>query len=105
MADDDAIEYDDDRVCKVYDKEDFFTVFVQLMLAAFALFSLWFKRQRESPKRTFRTWFLDVAKQGVGAIYAHVLNMVRHGRGSVTLYSISTVLILFLSKGDCLYHH
>ena len=79
-------EYEDDnvkevanqvvKVCKVYDSEDFFTVFVQLLLAFFALMSLWFKRQNEQPKRKFRTWFLDVSKQGVGACYAHVLNMV-----------------------------
>ena len=65
------------KVCKVYDSEDFFTVFVQLLLAFFALMSLWFKRQSETPRRKFRTWFLDVSKQGVGACYAHVLNMVR----------------------------
>lgn len=64
------------KVCKVYDSEDFFTVFVQLLLAFFALMSLWFKRQNEIPKRKFRTWFLDVSKQGVGACYAHVLNMI-----------------------------
>mmetsp|Transcript_24051 Transcript_24051/g.56754 ORF Transcript_24051/g.56754 Transcript_24051/m.56754 type:complete len:294 (+) Transcript_24051:175-1056(+) len=78
--------YDDDnanevakevvKVCKVYDSEDFFTVFVQILLAFFALMSLWFKRQKEQPRRKFRTWFLDVSKQGVGACYAHVLNMI-----------------------------
>jgi hypothetical protein len=83
MADDDAVYYDDDfvedtleDVCKVYDSDDFFTVAVQLVLAAAALISLWFKRQYERPKRTFRTWFLDVSKQGIGACYAHVCNMV-----------------------------
>ena len=84
---DDAYEYVDDdsmdvsqqveKVCKVYDSEDFFTVFVQILLAFFALMSLWFKRQSERPRRKFRTWFLDVSKQGVGACYAHVMNMVR----------------------------
>mmetsp|Transcript_32027 Transcript_32027/g.53577 ORF Transcript_32027/g.53577 Transcript_32027/m.53577 type:complete len:291 (+) Transcript_32027:203-1075(+) len=88
MADDDAGQYaflDDDssqiaeqveKVCKVYDAEDFFTVFVQLLLAFLALMSLWFKRQSERPKRKFKTWFLDVSKQGLGACYAHVLNMI-----------------------------
>lgn len=87
IADDDYFHnYSDDnvkevanqvgKVCKVYDSEDFFTVFVQLLLAFFALMSLWFKRQTERPKRKFRTWFLDVSKQGVGACYAHVLNMI-----------------------------
>jgi hypothetical protein len=82
MADDDAVYADDyvedqlEEVCKVYDSDDFFTVAVQLVLAAAALISLWFKRQYERPKRTFRTWFLDVSKQGIGACYAHVCNMV-----------------------------
>lgn len=65
------------QVCKVYDHQDFFTILVQMMLAAFALLSLWFKRLTEKPRRKFRTWFLDVTKQGVGACYAHVMNMVR----------------------------
>lgn len=88
MANDNGNQYafvDDDasgaaeqleKVCKVYDSEDFFTVFVQLLLAFFALMSLWFKRQNERPRRKFKTWFLDVSKQGLGAMYAHVLNMV-----------------------------
>jgi hypothetical protein len=75
MADDDYSE----KVCKVYDKDDFFTVFVQLMLAAFALGSLWFKRMYEQPKRKFLTWFYDVSKQGFGACYAHILNMIIAG--------------------------
>ena len=74
MADDDTNA--DQPVCKVYDKDDFFTVFVQLMLAVFALGSLWFKRMYEQPRRKFLTWFYDVSKQGFGACYAHVLNMV-----------------------------
>ena len=84
VVDDDLYEYEDSqnateniKFCKVYDSEDFFTVFVQLLLAFFALMSLWFKRQGEEPRRKFRTWVLDVSKQGVGACYAHVLNMVR----------------------------
>ena len=73
---DDAFAEDSAKICKVYDKEDFFTVFVQMLLAAFALFSLWIKRQNEKPRRKFRTWSLDVSKQGIGACYAHVANMV-----------------------------
>lgn len=73
---DDYVEEEAARVCKVYDKEDFFTVFVQMLLALFALLSLWFKRQNERPRRKFRTWFLDISKQGLGACYAHVCNMV-----------------------------
>jgi hypothetical protein len=77
MADDDLnYDYSEEDVCKVYDENDFFTVFVQMMLAFFALLSLWFKREQEIPKRTFRTWFLDISKQALGACYAHVCNMV-----------------------------
>jgi hypothetical protein len=73
MADDDDYQ---EKVCKVYDKDDFFTVLVQIILAIFALGSLWFKRMYEIPRRKFMTWFYDVSKQGFGACYAHVLNMV-----------------------------
>ena len=76
---DDRISYNEEygeKVCKVYDSEDFFTVLVQMLLAVGALLSLWFKRQSEKPRRKFRTWFLDIAKQGLGACYAHVCNMV-----------------------------
>mmetsp|Transcript_15268 Transcript_15268/g.25409 ORF Transcript_15268/g.25409 Transcript_15268/m.25409 type:complete len:286 (-) Transcript_15268:110-967(-) len=65
-----------DEICKIYDNDDFFTVFVQILLALFALASLWIKRMYEKPKRKFKTWFLDISKQGFGACYAHVLNMV-----------------------------
>jgi hypothetical protein len=97
MADDGVYEeevYEEDaqRVCKVYDEDDFFTVLVQLLLAFLALFSLWFKRNSEHPKRTFRTWFLDVSKQGVGACYAHVLNMVCFiSRGIVRWFFLTIV--------------
>ena len=67
----------DNEYCKIYDKNDFFTVLVQIFLALFALCSLWIKRMQEVPRRTFWTWFMDVFKQGLGACYAHVLNMVR----------------------------
>ena len=69
-------DYDDGKYCKVYDWEDFFTTLVQIVLFAFALSSLYLKRLQEVPRRTFRTWFLDVSKQAIGAGYAHVLNMV-----------------------------
>lgn len=64
------------QYCKVYDRNDFFTALVQIALAIGALASLYWKRLREVPRRTFRTWSLDVGKQGIGACYAHVLNMV-----------------------------
>lgn len=63
-------------VCQIYSTEDAFTSFVQAMLAAFALASLWIKRLQEKPQRKFLTWFLDVSKQAFGACYAHVLNMI-----------------------------
>jgi|AntRauTorckE5430_2_1112549.scaffolds.fasta_scaffold04504_2 hypothetical protein len=62
-------------ICKVYDKEDGFTSLVQCLLAVIALGSLYVKRHHEIPKRKFMTWWLDVSKQGIGAVYAHVANM------------------------------
>lgn len=82
MADDDGSNNyngEDQKICKVYDRNDFFTLLVQLVLAFLALASLYIKRLREVPRRTLRTWFLDVTKQAVGACYAHILNMVRFG--------------------------
>lgn len=73
----DNVEEDEQRYCMIYDKTDFFTIFVQMLLAFFALCSLWLKRLNEVPRRTFWTWFMDVFKQGLGACYAHVCNMVR----------------------------
>ena len=78
QSDDDV--YYNASVCRVYDKNDFFTVFVQILLGLFALLSLYIKRLQERPRRTFLTWFLDMSKQGFGAVYAHVLNMVRFFR-------------------------
>lgn len=78
--DDDNFNYDDavdeEQTCKVYDGNDVFTAWVQIFLALFALGSLWFKRMREKPRRKFETWFMDVTKQGLGAVYAHLLNML-----------------------------
>jgi len=123
MADDDAyddqyVEYNDnnannEQVCLVFDAEDSFTSFVQILLAIMALASLYIKRQQEVPRRRFETWFLDVSKQGIGAVYAHVLNMAiakilaNNVRGDRTLddecawyainYIIDTTLGLVLS--------
>lgn len=77
MADDDNYyDANNNEVCLVYSADDGFTSFVQVLLACFALASLYFKRQQEYPRRKFKTWFLDVSKQGIGAVYAHILNMV-----------------------------
>jgi len=62
--------------CKVYDAQDGFTAAVQGLLAALALASLYIKRLSEQPRRKFMVWWLDVSKQGIGATYAHCLNMV-----------------------------
>ena len=74
--DDDFYGYPERRVCQIYSVDDAFTSFVQALLAAFALSSLYIKRLQERPQRKFLTWFLDVSKQGFGACYAHILNMI-----------------------------
>jgi hypothetical protein len=60
MVDDDAPNqggYDDDSyddsICRVYDKNDFFTILVQMMLGLVAILSLYIKRMQETPRRTF----------------------------------------------------
>ena len=86
-----AMEDQGQTYCKVYDTNDWFTVFVQALLCGIAFGSLYLKRLREVPRRKFLTWFLDVSKQGIGAVYAHVLNMiianviVQHVRGNAKL--------------------
>ena len=75
----DSINYNEvyaHKLCKVYDSGDIFTVLVQVMLLVGALLSLGLKRHFERPRRKFRTWLLDVGKQGLAACYAHVCNMV-----------------------------
>jgi uncharacterized membrane protein YhaH (DUF805 family) len=37
--------------------------------------SLIVKRFSETPRRPWLIWFFDVAKQGLGSVYAHFLNM------------------------------
>lgn len=48
---------------------------VQLVLGGVAVSTLVFKRYRERPRRPWRIWFMDVSKQGLGALFAHVLNL------------------------------
>lgn len=74
MDDDDY--YGEKAICKVYDVEDGFTSLVQAILAIAALASLYIKRNHEVPRRKFMTWWLDVSKQGIGAVYAHISNMI-----------------------------
>ena len=77
MAEDQVYDNGEEKYCKIYDRNDFFTFFVQIALAFCCLGALWYKRLTESPRRLFWTWFMDVSKQAAGACYAHVLNMVR----------------------------
>ena len=74
-------EGSESKYCKIYDRNDFFTFLVQIVLAFCCLGALWYKRLTEHPRRTFWTWFMDVSKQAAGACYAHVLNMVRFCAG------------------------
>jgi hypothetical protein len=96
--------YDDggDAYCKIYDRDDFFTTLVQMLLALCCLGALWYKRLTEVPRRTFWTWFMDVTKQGAGACYAHVLNMVRPATGDYSQIIMVPNLLDFVTPlGDC----
>lgn len=60
--------------CKLM--QGLFADIVQLALGAVAVSTLVFKRFRERPRRPWRIWFMDVSKQGLGALFAHVLNLL-----------------------------
>ena len=56
MADDEeyyVVYYEEEasKYCKVYDTDDFYTAFVQILLALIALLSIFFKRQNEVPRQ------------------------------------------------------
>jgi hypothetical protein len=53
-----------------------FADLLQAALGACAIGMLYFKRQRERPKRPFKVWAFDAGKQGIGAGVAHVVNML-----------------------------
>ena len=77
--DDPYITYVDDESrehCEAFSSSNSFPQIIQGCLAAMALASLWWKRKSERPKRHIKTWTLDVAKQGGGAVYAHFLNII-----------------------------
>ncbi|KAI8059541.1 vacuolar membrane protein-domain-containing protein [Gongronella butleri] len=64
---------EDQQGCQLLDS---FAIAVQLLLAAIAFSTLLLKRQREDPRRPFRTWGFDVSKQVVGGVVVHSLNLV-----------------------------
>lgn len=53
-----------------------FAIFVQVMLACFALSALVYKRHREHPPRPWKIWALDTSKQVVGQTIMHTSNLV-----------------------------
>lgn len=55
---------------------DAFSKMIQLILGFIALGTLFIKRELEEPRRSLETWFLDVSKQGFGALLIHVLNII-----------------------------
>lgn len=46
------------------------------MLGILVILSLVYKRQRESPKRPWRIWLFDVAKQLAGQMFVHGVNLL-----------------------------
>lgn len=53
-----------------------FALFVQAMMGILVIASLIYKRQRETPKRKWKIWMLDVSKQMLGQLFVHILNVV-----------------------------
>lgn len=59
-----------------------FALLVQGALGLLALLTLVFKRFRETPKRPWRVWFFDVAKQVTGAVILHLINLMMSELGA-----------------------
>lgn len=62
-----------------------FALLVQGALGVLALLTLVFKRFRESPKRPWRVWFFDVAKQVTGSVILHLINLMMSELGAGNL--------------------
>lgn len=65
------VEVDDD--CKLLGP---FALAVQAIMGVLVIGSLVYKRQRETPKRKWKIWALDVSKQLLGQLFVHMLNVV-----------------------------
>lgn len=50
--------------------------YVQGLLGILSFATLVVKRQMECPKRSWMIWSLDASKQAIGALFAHLMNMV-----------------------------
>jgi len=62
-----------------------FALLVQGALGVLALLTLVFKRYRESPKRQWKVWFFDVAKQVTGSVILHLINLLMSELGAGSL--------------------
>jgi hypothetical protein len=65
-----------------------FALLVQGALGVLALLTLVFKRFRESPKRQWKVWFFDVAKQVTGSVILHLINLLMSELGAGNLESV-----------------
>ena len=72
----------DENQCKLLGP---FALLVQGALGVLALLTLVFKRYRESPKRPWRVWFFDVAKQVTGSVILHLINLMMSELGAGNL--------------------
>ncbi|ETV90645.1 hypothetical protein H310_14603 [Aphanomyces invadans] len=54
---------------------DGFSRFIQMLLGVCAIGVLFIKREIEIPKREFNVWTFDVSKQGLGALFVHIVNI------------------------------
>ncbi|KAJ7591438.1 vacuolar membrane protein-domain-containing protein [Mycena floridula] len=66
----------DQHSCELLGKT---ALIVQALMGVLVIFSLAYKRQRESPKRPWKIWIFDVSKQVVGQLFVHGANLLVSG--------------------------
>ncbi|WFD26246.1 hypothetical protein MNAN1_001223 [Malassezia nana] len=86
----------DERHCRLFGPVGIAT---QLLMGVVVLGTLLYKRHRERPRRAWRTWALDVAKQLTGQGMVHMLNvlcsalgMTQAPRNPCSLYFLNILL-------------
>ena len=77
---------------------DGFAIVVQALLALMAFSTLVVKRDRELPRRPFEIWLCDSSKQGLGAMFAHLMNVL------LSLMLASNAEVEWMSGNACTWY-